>query len=610
MVTTTRTGLFEPQGQGEASPPSLPAQLRAPQIGVALIGLVAAAGVAYTTSRNPAAAPAQTAVLMRVLVIVALIAAGLYARTRRLHAQMGRVLIYAGLFAAVWGLNGSGNRVLFTLGAMSVAIAQTVFAYVALAHPVGRLRSRTERRVLWLTSAPMAVIWICALELTGQPAFKTPLVRCTPHCPRNPIALMHLSTLGGAVNVMAGVSLLAILVSTAILLLRRISSASARTRQSLFPVWATATINALLGAIYLLLTAADAPSAKTVGTLAVAMAVVLPLAVLIGLALERLFTGQALAEFVSELSRRPEADVEALMAQALRDPSLKIKYPRPGQGTYVDAGGGVVAEPDPERARTPIERDGRAVAAITYDPQLSDQERFVRAAGVAAVMRLDKAQLEADLRASNAELAASRMRLMESAQDERRRLERDLHDGVQQHLVALRIKLDLAAEDLDDHPEQARAVLAAVGREMDQVLAELRSLARGIYPSLLHDRGLAEALLAAARGTPTPALFSARGLQRYPEDTEVAVYYCCVEALQNVAKHAGSGAQARLTLRDDGARVHFEVCDTGAGFDPGAAPLGAGLVNMRDRIETVGGTLHIVSRPGAGTAIRGSVPID
>ena len=202
---------------------------------------------------------------------------------------------------------------------------------------------------------------------------------------------------------------------------------------------------------------------------------------------------------MNQLARAPEANPEVLMAAALRDPSLKIRYRRPGLATYVDSSGTPVDDLPGECAVTWIEHGRMPVAGVMYSSDLVGQERFVQAAGAAALLRLEKAQLEADLKASTGDLAASRIRLVETAHAERRRLERDLHDGVQQHMIGLRIKLDMAAETVKDNPVEGERALARVGHEMDDVLQELRSLARGIYPTLLSEHGLSEALRSAAR---------------------------------------------------------------------------------------------------------------
>ena len=151
-------------------------------------------------------------------------------------------------------------------------------------------------------------------------------------------------------------------------------------------------------------------------------------------------------------------------------------------------------------------------------------------------------------------------------------------------------------------------MLAAIGRQIDEALEELRSLARGVYPPLLEAHGLGEALKSATRHSPKPVSVHAHGIGRYRADLERAVYFCCLEALQNTAKHAGPGAAARVGVWQLRRQLLFEISDTGPGFTPGHAPPGTGLVNMRDRIEAVGGSLVVISRPTRGTMIRGAVP--
>ncbi|MGN6242408.1 MAG: GAF domain-containing sensor histidine kinase, partial [Motilibacteraceae bacterium] len=214
-----------------------------------------------------------------------------------------------------------------------------------------------------------------------------------------------------------------------------------------------------------------------------------------------------------------------------------------------------------------------------------------------------------DLRRANAELRASRSRLVAAADAERRRIERDLHDGAQQHLVALAVNLGLARQLLTESPEEAGEVLAALSGDVQATIAELRSLAHGIYPPLLLDSGLAEALRAAAVRSPAAAVVRAEGVGRYPAQVEAAVYFCCLEALANAGKHA-PGARVEVVLADDGGRLRFTVRDDGPGFDPavvGAA--GHGLVNMADRVGAVGGSVRWDSAPGRGTTVTGEVPV-
>jgi signal transduction histidine kinase len=576
---------------------------------IAFLGACAITAVAYATSKNPSASPSGLAVTLRMLIIVTLITAGFYAQTSHVQAHMGGLLIGVGLYSSIWLLNGSSNRVLFSIGVLAGGLGPTLFAYLMLAHPTGYLRSRATRRFLLPAGAALTCLWLIAVATATQPPLKAPLLQCAPHCPDNVFSLGSDTATPGVVKYAVVIAWIAVTLGTSVLLTARIRSAAAPTRLSIAPVWSTAIATAALLLTYLLLLAAGIPAQATLGAVYIAMAVATPLAILVGLGMERLFMGRALAEFVNQLTERSTADPEALMARALRDPSLKIAYERPGLGTYVDAAGSPIAITPDGSAVTWIERDRRAVAAVLYDRDLADQERFVQAAGAAALLRLEQTQLQADLRASMTDLAESRVRLMESAYAERRRLERDLHDGVQQQLVGLRLKLELASETVKEDPEQGQRALAAVGEQMDDVLASLRSVARGIYPSLLHEHGLEAALKSAGRRSAVPVEVRACGVGRYAEDVEVAVYFCCLEALQNMSKHAEADASGELILRQDGAQLCFEVCDSGLGFDPDAPHSGHGLTNMRDRLQAVGGTLTVTSHKHQGTCVRGTVPV-
>jgi len=216
-------------------------------------------------------------------------------------------------------------------------------------------------------------------------------------------------------------------------------------------------------------------------------------------------------------------------------------------------------------------------------------------------------RLAADLESSLDELRLSRARILASADLERRRIERDLHDGAQQRLVALRVRLGLVQELLRSGPARTQELFDGLGADVEAALEEVRMLARGVYPSVLADRGLADALRTAARRSPLRVIVRARGAARFREEVETAVYFACVEALQNAAKHARADTSVLISLSLDGA-LRFAVADDGAGFRVEATPSGTGLANMRDRIEAVGGTLTVESAPGAGTTVSGSVP--
>jgi signal transduction histidine kinase len=219
-----------------------------------------------------------------------------------------------------------------------------------------------------------------------------------------------------------------------------------------------------------------------------------------------------------------------------------------------------------------------------------------------------KASLE-ELQRANEELRASRARIVAAGDAERRKLERNLHDGAQQHLVALAVKLRLAKDAVDDQEPDAADLIEEIRADLQDAIGELRALAHGIFPPLLMSGGLAEALPAAATRAALPTSVEVTDVGRYQPDTEAAIYFCCMEALQNAGKHAGDGATARLRMWQTEGELHFEVSDDGHGFDTARVTTGHGFVNMSDRIGAIDGTLKVTSAPGAGTRIEGRVPV-
>jgi signal transduction histidine kinase len=253
-----------------------------------------------------------------------------------------------------------------------------------------------------------------------------------------------------------------------------------------------------------------------------------------------------------------------------------------------------------------VEHQGERLGALRItssprEPLTPAGERLVRDVAAQAGLVLRNVALIEDLR-------ASRQRLVAAADEARRRLERNLHDGAQQRLVALRITLGLARQVAGSSPQEADELLAQTEQEAQDALEELRDLARGIYPPLLADLGLAAALEAQARKAALPVTVEAPDLGRYTQDVEAAVYFCVLEALQNAAKYAQAG-QARVTLGHDGRALTFIVGDDGRGFDQAATPMGTGVQGMADRLAALGRTLRVTSAPGHGTQVTGRVPV-
>jgi signal transduction histidine kinase len=266
-------------------------------------------------------------------------------------------------------------------------------------------------------------------------------------------------------------------------------------------------------------------------------------------------------------------------------------------------------EPPREDDRTRVARvshDGQEMGFLVVrmgpgDPFNAADEKLVGDVAAQAGLVLRNVRLIEELR-------ASRQRLVAARDEERRKLERNIHDGAQQRLVALAVRFNLARKLVGPDGNGAGETIERLGAQTQAALENLRDLARGIYPPLLADKGLAAALDAQARKAPMPATVLATGVGRYPQDVEAAVYFCCLEALQNVAKYAGASA-AVVRLAGTEGELAFDVTDDGVGFDQGKTPLGSGLTNMTDRLDALGGSLEVRSRPGAGTTVSGRIPV-
>src|SRR5215510_1076222 len=330
--------------------------------------------------------------------------------------------------------------------------------------------------------------------------------------------------------------------------------------------------------------------------------------------------GEALRTFGSRMTRAVSMDELLLqLAESLRK-TMRLDSAEiyTGAGDVLER---AVSVPDSgarslvltDRERPVVARAGVSGSAwaSVWLPALLDGREQARQAGLAFHnSQLDSAlQTTLDaLRKQADELRESRARIVASGDAERRRVERDLHDGAQQHLVALAINLRLARDILADDPAAGAEMLTQMAEDVQVTIKELRELAHGIYPPLLADAGLPEALRAAAARSTIPVSVSADGIGRYSQGVETAVYFCCLEALQNAAKHAPE-ASAQVRVWEESGGLLFSVSDNGPGFDPEKARAGHGFVNMSDRLGAIGGTVRWESQRGRGSTITGSVPV-
>jgi len=262
--------------------------------------------------------------------------------------------------------------------------------------------------------------------------------------------------------------------------------------------------------------------------------------------------------------------------------------------------------------REPVRHLGEFLGALSITKKPGEsitatEEKLVRDLAAQAGLVMRNVALTEQLMGTIEELRASRQRLVTAQDEGRRRIERNLHDGAQQQIVALTVKLRLLGQLVDRDTEKAKSMASDLQSDANDALEQLRDLARGIYPPLLADQGLVAALEGQARKAPVPTEIRSDGIGRYPQDTEAAVYFCVLEALNNVAKYSGT-TRTQVALAQTNGQLSFTVIDDGRGFDPAETTYGTGVQGMADRLDAIGGALHVTSRKGEGTTIEGRIP--
>src|SRR5215469_1830795 len=557
---------------------------------IAVAGLLAGAGAAWIVRQAGPGRPAIPVVPLAVPVALlagwSFIASGLLTWRPRPGNLLGPVLVFTGFawFASL--LPDSHNPVLFTIGAAVAPLYYVGIVYLVVSFPSGRLDGRVDRALVVGTFVLTTVVQIAFLFFADSRKFF-----CRT-CPANLLEVARENAVAAGVLYVQRIGVVALALTGLGLMVRRWRRASHPRRRAVMPVAvAGALATAVIFATFL------ASALGVTGTI--------PFNVILFYATAAVSVA-VLAVF---LQRRIAQGAVAGLVVELGDPSLALAYWVPAHCRYVGTDGRPVDLPEPgaARASTVIERDGQPVAALIHDPALRYNPGLVDSVCAAAGLTLDNERLQAELRARLVELQASRARLVTAADQARRRIERDLHDGAQQQLVALRISLGLARQLITSSPAEAADLIAQTEHQAAGALEELRELARGIYPPLLADLGLPAALEAQARKAALPVTVEAPEGGRFPQEIEAAVYFSVLEALQNVAKYAQASA-ARVTLGHDGPYLVFTVTDDGKGFDQAITPMGTGVQGMSDRLSALGGTLEITSAPGRGTRVTGRVP--
>ncbi len=503
-------------------------------------------------------------------------------------------------------LYAAGSGTLSSIGFLLSHLTPVLIGHLLLIYPSGRFDARYQAWLVglgYVDALLLAVPWILLFD---------PTANCMG-CAQNPFLT---ATDEGLLQTLSVTRLaLSALMTTglAIALTQRWNAAPPTQRAALRPVIGAG--GAAIGAFAVLFVAeiADAgvpaQTALNFGVLGACLTV--PLAVIYGQIATRFSRAGAISDLVASIGIHDgqPARIEAALAEALEDPSLRFAYWLPAQQRFTDAEGHALppSELAADRLWFPVELNGEPVAAVVYDRKNGDQSALLGPAGSAAALSLENVRLEAALRAQVEELKRSRALLVEATDNERRRIERDLHDGAQQHLISIALNLTFATKRIAVDPTEAARMVTESTSALTAVTEELRDLARGIHSAMLADRGLDAAVRALADRSALPVRIADIQSAELPDDVESTAYFVVSESLANAARNSNA-SEVRVEIWLEGGALQVEISDDGVG---GANPeRGTGLAGLASRVSSLDGEMQIISPDGEGTIVRATLPVD
>jgi signal transduction histidine kinase len=563
-----------------------------------IAGAITAAGCLAWAAWPPTSqfAPILTSMLV---IGLSFIIAGLAAWQRWPSSRLGLLFTIVGfLYLVPYALVNLANPAAFTFGNLSEGFYGAALAQLGLAWPSGRLRSRFECGVVIAEYVSAAVFGLAGM-MFWNPTFDG----CPASCQN--LLLVHSSRpVWDALNTASGLVGLVLTGIVLTLIIRHWRSAQGWSRRAMVPlVW----ISCAVGAEQILTGGAFNLQLSSLVSFGLA-----PLVLLTGPALfvastirARTARGAVGAAVVDLEPGAPPTRLRDTLARALGDSTLQLAFRLPDGAGYLDTTGQVVdpARPGPGRAVTPVTEASGAV--LVHDGGLEQEPQLIRLTAAAASMALEHTRLQAEVQAQLEQVRASRARLVEAGDAERRRLERDLHDGAQQRLVTLSLALGMARDRAAEADPELGSLIESASKEAREALTELRELARGIHPAVLTETGLTGAIQALVERSPVATTITAVPHERYPAAIEATAYFVVSEALVNVAKHARADG-AQVMIRKFPGRLLVEVSDDGAGGARSEG--GSGLRGLADRVASVGGVLRVDSPPGGGTRLEADIP--
>jgi signal transduction histidine kinase len=570
--------------------------------GGALIGLLA-----YRVQVDQLPIPGEPGrALAQVAVGGAFLLAGVVAWWRRPANHLGVLMVVTGFALLLRQLRYSDDATLFTAFFALGDLGYAMVGHSILAYPSGWVTDRFERA---LVGAAYTVVLVFPFAVLLFYDGSQPLLQFGA-ASRESRLLVHGS--GDAVELLqkAEIVLFFGILATLliVLIVRRLVRAGPRARRVLAPLLLAGLAVGLRAVWESIFTFVD--TGVIGGWLfwwQISAVIALPLALMAGLLRARLARA-GVGSLVLELGRTPPRGIRDALARALGDPTLEVAFWLPEQQAFVDAEGRPSELPSASerRAVTRLEHDGEPVAALVHDASLLEEPQLVEAAGAAARMALENARLQAELQAQLLAVRDSRARIVAATDVERRRIERDLHDGAQQRLLALALSLRTAGRRRGGLGPELDLLLDEAVAEIRAAVEDLRELAHGLHPTILAEQGLEAALGAVVARLPVLVELDVRVPERPEPAVEGAAYFVVSEALTNVVKHSGAGSVSVVVASEDGS-LRVEVTDNGRG---GADPAGAGLRGLADRVEALGGRFAVRSAAGEGTRVAVQLPLE
>jgi signal transduction histidine kinase len=569
----------------------------------ALIAVAATAVGCFVWSGRPWSAPYLPFFVSTAVIGLAFLAAGIAAWQRWPASRLGLLFSVAGYaYLVPYTIINLPGSFAFTIANLTENVSGAALAHLALAWPSGRLRSRFERRVVIAEYA-----WNLGITGVSMLAWNPSFSGCNASCPANLLLIRSSRSVWDGINAASIPGSLALTGIVLALIVRHWRSARGWSRRVMTPLlWISVAVIAESSAKDILsnlnLGISNSFFFNGIAPLVVLAGPALVIADTVRVRSARGALGTAVVDL--EPGASPGRLRDAL-ARALGDSTLQLAFRLPDGSGYLDTSGQAVevARPGPGRAVTPVADAG--VAVLVHDAGLEHEPQLVRMTAAAAGLALEHSRLQAEVQAQLEQVRASRARIVEAGDAERRRLERDLHDGAQQRLVTLSLALGMARDRASGADPELEALIESAGKEAREALTELRELARGIHPAVLTETGLTGAIQALVERSPVATTITAVPDERFPAAIEATAYFVVSEALANVAKHARAGG-AQLRIRRLPGRLVVEVSDDGAG---GARPdAGSGLRGLADRVASVGGVLRVDSPPGGGTRLEADLP--